>query len=240
MKRDEIIIQAESWLGLNGNDGSNRPIIDLYNSWTDGYQLSYSDAWCDGFVSACGIACGIADIIGIQCYCPSHINWFKARGQWAGHGHIPSKGDVIFYDWEIDGESDHVGLVVSCDGETATVIEGNTHNSVDYRYVNINDPVIVGYGLPAYSENAPEREQYQFTFEDVYLGCTGAHVNLLQRLLKIEGFYHGKVDSSCGPETEKAIKDFQQWKIDNGIFVGNGGADGWCGISTWRQLLCID
>lgn len=90
-----------------------------------------------------------------------------------------------------------------------------------------------------FAEDVPEHEHYQFTFEDVYSGCTGAHVNLLQRLLKIEGFYHGKVDSSCGPETEKAIKDFQQWKIDNGIFVGNGGADGWCGISTWRQLLCI-
>lgn len=90
-----------------------------------------------------------------------------------------------------------------------------------------------------FAEDVPEVERYQFTFEDVYLGCQGAHVNLLQRLLKIEGFYHGKVDSSCGPETEKAIRDFQQHKIDNGIFVGSGGADGWCGVSTWRQLLCI-
>lgn len=237
-KRDEIINQAQSWLGLNGNDGSNRPIIDLYNSWTDGYKLSYQDAWCDCFVSACGIACGMSDIIGIQCYCPSHINWYKARGQWAGAGSVPQKGDVIFYDWESDDESDHVGFVAECDGYNITAIEGNKRNAVGYRNLTIDDPCIAGYGLPAYGED-PEEETYTFTFKDVYLGCEGHHVNLLQRLLMQEGFYKGKIDGSCGPETEKAIREYQAWKISQGADVGYGGADGWAGQSTWRTILDI-
>lgn len=86
---------------------------------------------------------------------------------------------------------------------------------------------------------AEEIETYEFEFQDVFIGQTGAHVNLLQRLLKIEGFYTGDVDSSCGPKTAEAIKNFQQAKIDQGVNVGSGGADGWCGVSTWRAILAI-
>ena len=33
-------------------------------------------------------------------------------------GSIPTAGSIIFFDWDHDGVSDHVGIVESCDGTT--------------------------------------------------------------------------------------------------------------------------
>ena len=39
------------------------------------------------------------------------VNWFKAMGQWQQKGYVPKEGDIIFFDWEVDVQVNHVGIV---------------------------------------------------------------------------------------------------------------------------------
>lgn len=56
-------------------------------------------------------------------------------------------GDIIFFDWDSDGELDHVGIVESCDGRIVHTIEGNSGDACRRRsYVRGRAP-IKGYGL---------------------------------------------------------------------------------------------
>jgi hypothetical protein len=53
-------------------------------------------------------------------------NWAKQKGRWVTAGY--RQGDVVIFDWDGNGTTDHMGLVeaVSADGKTLTTIEGNT------------------------------------------------------------------------------------------------------------------
>lgn len=101
-------------------------------------------AWCDMFVSYVASASGLGSVIGEFAYCPSHINWFKARGQW---GHSPKVGAIVFYDWDGDGVADHVGIVESYKGKKIVAIEGNKGDEV--QRVERSSGMI-GYGYPKY------------------------------------------------------------------------------------------
>lgn len=61
-------------------------------------------------------------------YCPSVVNQLRRDGNWKGKSN-PQPGDLVLFDWDRDGEADHIGLVerVNADGTIAT-IEGNTEN----------------------------------------------------------------------------------------------------------------
>ena len=39
-------------------------------------------------------------------------------------------GDIIFFDWESDGTSDHVGRVEKCENEKVYTIEGNSNDDM--------------------------------------------------------------------------------------------------------------
>lgn len=60
-------------------------------------------------------------------------------------------GDIIFFDWEQDGHSDHVGIVESCDESTVYTIEGNSNDECRQKSYPINSADIVGYGTPMYN-----------------------------------------------------------------------------------------
>ena len=166
--RKAVVAQATAWLGCNEADGSHRVIIDLYNKYrpAGGYKMGYNDPWCATFVSAVGmavaakyrLACGVRGLIPVSPACDPMIEDYTRMGRWEeDDAFLPSPSDVIFYDWEDSGygddtgSSDHVGIVVSVDGETITVIEGNKSDSVCYRTIQRNGRYIRGYGLPDYA-----------------------------------------------------------------------------------------
>ena len=69
-------------------------------------------------------------------------------------------GDLVFFDWEQDGLTDHVGLVYGVDEKDnyLLTIEGNHSRTVGtYEYL-LNDPRIMGYGILKYVEE-PEDEE---------------------------------------------------------------------------------
>lgn len=158
--RMSVVNAAKNWIGYCEADGSHRTIIDLYNSHRPlarGYAVSYSDAWCATFVSAVAVQTGLTDIIPTECSCPKQVLLFTALDCWQeGDDYVPQAGDIIYYDWNDDGQGDnasnpdHVGIVVSVEGNTITVVEGNKNNTVGYRAVEVNGRYIRGYGLPNY------------------------------------------------------------------------------------------
>lgn len=166
-----IVSQAKQWYGFNEADGSYKSIINLYNASTPSnyYKVKYTDAWCATFVSAVFIAAGMRDLIPIECSCPRMINQMQVMGIWdENDARKPNVGDIVFYDWQDDanysstdniGTADHVGIVTEVSGNVITVIEGNIHDSVDYRKITVNGKYIRGYGVPKYGNNSEQDDK---------------------------------------------------------------------------------
>ena len=79
--------------------------------------------------------------------CSEGVNWFQTQGKWKSGGSVPTPGTIIFFDWDHDGASDHVGIVENCDGTTVHTVEGNSGDRVKQNSYSINSPSILGYGL---------------------------------------------------------------------------------------------
>jgi hypothetical protein len=157
---ENVVKQAQAWLGRNEKDGTHIEIIDTYNSHKPlarGYAVKYTDAWCSTFVSAVAIKLGYTDIIPTECGCEKHIELFKKIGAWIeDENRVPRAGEIIFYDWNDNGKgdnrghADHVGIVERVSGNTITVIEGNYNRSVARRKLQVNAKNIRGYAVPKY------------------------------------------------------------------------------------------
>lgn len=87
--------------------------------------------WCASFVTWCWRHAGLTPLPDVGnggpnrfTFCPSAVNYARTHDQAVGD---PKPGDIVLYDWEGDGTSDHVGLIedVLPDGRLKT-IEGNT------------------------------------------------------------------------------------------------------------------
>lgn len=105
--------------------------------------------WCAIFVSWCGEQCGYLKqgILPKFAVVGDGAGWFKARHRWAARGYTPKPGDIIFFDYGIDGELDHVGIVESSDGRIVTTIEGNSSDRCKRNRYTVGNPQIAGYGL---------------------------------------------------------------------------------------------
>lgn len=138
---DDIVEVALSQVGNVGGQP--------YWSW---YGFGSRVEWCACFVSWCADQCGYieAETFTKFSYCDAGIAWFKSRGQWQTRGYCPSPGDIIFFDWNNNGVSDHVGIVESCDGYYVYTVEGNANNAVQQLRYSINYSGIEGYGTPNY------------------------------------------------------------------------------------------
>lgn len=158
--RNNVVKQAQAWIGCNESDGSHKKIIDVYNNHKPlarGYKMKYTDSWCAAFVSAVSIKCGYTEIIPTECSCPQMIELFKDLGEWVENdAYKPSAGDIILYDWNDSGSGDntetpdHIGIVEKVSGNTITVIEGNKGDAVARREIQVNGVTIRGYGVPKY------------------------------------------------------------------------------------------
>ena len=58
--------------------------------------------------------------------------------------------DLIFFDWEGDGESDHVGIVEKVENGIVYTVEGNSGDSCRINQYSVGNYEILGYGVPQY------------------------------------------------------------------------------------------
>jgi len=121
-----------------------------YWSW---YGFNSRVEWCACFVSWVANQAGYieSNIIPKFAGCQNGIDWFKAMGQWKEKGYIPREGDIIFFDWEVDGSVNHVGIVEKVENGKVYTVEGNsTDDMCRQKEYSINSQYIFGYGTPAY------------------------------------------------------------------------------------------
>ena len=248
---DDVLKIFRAWIGYSEATGKHKQIIDIYNQYCAvhgyprGYKVQYTDSWCDTCLSAAFIRAGAVDLIGgVECGVEEHVQIFKRKGIWIEDGTItPQPGDIIVYNWgqstqPNDGYADHIGIVESCTSGRIVAIDGNYHDSVSRRYLNVGDGYIRGYARPIYAQKAAQSgvsntddKIYQFGVKTVRKGSEGASAALLQRLLIGWGYKPQGVDGSAGNQTIKALKAFQ---TDMDLAV-----DGVCGQHTWRSLLGV-
>lgn len=120
-----------------------------YWSW---YGFSERVEWCACFVSWCANEAGYLDSGTIPKFanCVEGSNWFKDRGQWQERNYTPESGSIIFFDWENDGKTDHVGIVDRVENGIVYTVEGNSGDACRQKSYTIGSSLIYGYGIPLY------------------------------------------------------------------------------------------
>ena len=141
--------------------GGNQAIVEValtqlgnqggqpYWSW---YGFNSRVEWCACFVSWCADQCGYIEsgLVPKFAGCVDGANWFKSNGKWQNRTYEPKVGDIIFFDWEGDGTTDHVGIVEKCENGTVYTVEGNSGDACKQRQYAVGSSNIYGYGIPAY------------------------------------------------------------------------------------------
>lgn len=141
--------------------GGNQAIVEValtqvgnqggqpYWSW---YGFDGRVEWCACFVSWCADQCGYIEsgLVPKFAGCVDGANWFKSNGKWQNRTYEPKAGDIIFFDWEGDGTTDHVGIVEKCENGIVYTVEGNSGDDCKQRQYAVGSSNIYGYGIPAY------------------------------------------------------------------------------------------
>ena len=137
----EIVTVALSQVGNIGGQP--------YWSW---YGFNSRVVWCACFVSWCANECGYIEngVIPKFAGCIQGSEWFMERGQWQDGSFTPETGHIIFFDWEGDGLTDHVGIVERVENGTVYTVEGNSGDACRQNSYAVGSSVIYGYGIPAY------------------------------------------------------------------------------------------
>ena len=141
---------------VNGTRPGNPELVELakqqvgnvggqpYWSW---YGFNSRVEWCACFVSWCYNQAGKSEPRFAGCQSQG-VPWFQSRGQWGARGYENiAPGDAIFFDWDLDGSADHVGIVVGTDGSRVYTVEGNSGDTCKIKSYSLTYECIKGYGL---------------------------------------------------------------------------------------------
>ena len=125
--------------------------------------------WCAAFVCACAKVADILDICIPHSYSCTYMTSTGVsknmgtfhKGPFNGCTFTPQVGDLVMFRWEsnysTEYESDHVGIVIDCDGAKFHTIEGNTgtwdrHTScIKQKEYDVTYKCINGYFRPDWS-----------------------------------------------------------------------------------------
>ena len=150
---------SESLAGVefvNGTRPGNQAVVDIaksqvgnvggqpYWSW---YGFTSRVEWCACYVSWCYGQMGLSEPRFAACQSQG-IPWFQSHGRWGGRDYDNiAPGDAIFFDWDLDGSADHVGIVVGTDGSRVYTVEGNSGDACKIKSYSLTYECIKGYGL---------------------------------------------------------------------------------------------
>lgn len=121
---------------------------ETYWRW---YGLNYREEWCAIFIDWLANELGYSeDIIPKTASVPAMVNWFRGKGELQTKTYEPKPGEIIFFDWNVDGHPDHVGLVEKVENGRIYTIEGNSKDECKRKEYPINSKYIHSYGTPLY------------------------------------------------------------------------------------------
>lgn len=218
------------YVGITEGSEQHKEILKIFNDsgLCTRYKMSVGDPWCATATSAAFIATRLSGIFPcVECSCESMIKLAITAGIWIENdAYVPDTGDVILYDWndngvgDCTGWSDHVGIVISCDGSTIKVIEGNKSNTVGYRNIAVNGKYIRGFITPHYAATTTPQPSTKKSIEEiakeVYLGEWG-NGKERQSALENAGYNYQEVQEAVntlinGSETisSKSVQEIAQ------------------------------
>ena len=153
MTEKELLRIATAEIGTKENPAGSNKV--KYNTWYYGREVSgKAYPWCMVFVQWVFDRAGIAVPIKTAS-CGALLNAAKSNGRSVKGGYRP--GDVVIYDFDGNGSTDHCGIVEAVNGKLITAIEGNTGSGnnadggqVQRRTRNVSE--IVGAWRPVYRE----------------------------------------------------------------------------------------
>ena len=141
---------------INGTRPGNPAVVDIaksqvgnvggypYWSW---YGFPSRVEWCACFVSWCYGQVGLSEPRFAGCQSQGAA-WFQSHGQWGARDYDNiAPGDAIFFDWDLNGGADHVGIVIGSDGSKVYTVEGNSGDACKIRSYSLTYECIKGYGL---------------------------------------------------------------------------------------------
>ena len=150
---ENVVAVAKSQLGYTEStanytvleDGTTMKGYTRYGEW---YGSPYDD-WSAMFVSFCLNYAGVPKTtVPYASDCSSWVEQLQNAGLYeSAEECIPEPGFPVFFDTDGDGSADHVGIVtgVSEDGETLSIIEGDSGDAVVQRSCSTGDSTILGY-----------------------------------------------------------------------------------------------
>lgn len=242
--RNAMLAECKSWVTKAYKEGANNNTV--FGKW---YGLNFQP-WCDMYISYCANKSGNASAVGKFAYTPAHVNWFKSRKQW---GLTPKVGAIVFYDWDVDGMADHVGIVKSFTDSTITTYEGNTssgnggsQSNGDGAYERTRPrkvATVLGYGYPAYAPDPVRAPPVTVKapafpgFDKLYPGKASPYVTLLDKRLIALGYkryYKSGPGPMYGTGTQAAVKAYQ---VAHPEFQAHGRPDTVCGARQWAAIF---
>ena len=145
--------------------------------------------------------------------------------------YVPADDNYVM-NGDCTGWSDHVGIVVSCDGSTIRVIEGNKSNTVGYRDIAVNGKCIRGFITPHYAaggSTTPQpsgKKSVQEVAKEVYAGEWGNNPERKEALEKAGYDYQGVQNAvnalvnGSTPTPSKSVQDVAK-EVINGQWGNN-------------------
>ncbi|MFK0290317.1 peptidoglycan-binding protein [Streptomyces sp. NPDC090442] len=242
MSVGSALSEARKWADqgyVGGLSPSGKRYDTPFGRW---YPMNHQP-YCDMFVSYCAAVAGEGAAVGKFAYCPSHVQWFKSRGQWLGRNASVRPGDVVFFSWDGGPTADHVGFVIadSSSGNVRT-IEGNTvagdgpnqGSGGAVCYKTRPRSVILGFGRPSYGAGGSSSGGAVVIDGKPYgPGSKGDHITVMGRAL---------VRASCsrykeGPGPNWTSADTESMRAYQIKIGDHGSADGVPGPKQLAKLL---
>lgn len=155
----QVIAEARKHVGYIEGPKKN----NIFGKW---YGAN-GQPWCAMFVSYCINKAGGGQLIkGAQtekgfASCGAGIRFFTKKKAW--YPAFEAKpGDLVFFDWDLDGQQDHVGIVVKNypKRKLMDTIEGNVSGTSQSNGGRVGTRTrsytnIMGVGRPAYATGSP-------------------------------------------------------------------------------------
>ena len=167
---EDVLAIAESQLGYKESTSNyiveEGEVLKGYTRYGAWYGIPYGD-WCAMYASFCLQYAGVEGIPAeasvsrwIALLSEEEYDLYKPAG-----AYVPQPGDLVFFDWEQDGDPDHVGFVAELLEATQTeplkikTIEGNSGNTVRHVTYEMSDPDILGFATLPWQPSAQEQAQ---------------------------------------------------------------------------------
>ena len=150
----DILRIARAEIGTKESPANSNKV--KYNTWYYGREVSGSAyPWCMVFVQWVFAKAGVAVPVKTAS-CGALLTAAKSKEQAVYSGYKP--GDVVIYDFDGNGSTDHCGIVEKVSGSTIVAIEGNTGSGSDADGGQVQrrtrkTSTIVGAWRPAYKED---------------------------------------------------------------------------------------